>query len=121
MRLAVRRVYGSLLNSDAVAGAIDPVAWQDPDYPVAAAARLQGEDRGRRIDKLYRPGHTNDLSRGAADASCQRSRRARRGDELPRSTIAGQKNRPRRRRRRGLLPRRSLAVGKQISFGDDVR
>jgi hypothetical protein len=101
MRLAVRRVYGSLLNSDAVAGAIDPVAWQDPDYPVAAAARLQGEDRGRRIDKLYRPGHTN--------------------DELPRSTIAGQKNRPRRRRRSGLLPRWSLAVGKQISFGDDVR
>jgi hypothetical protein len=32
MWLAVRRVYGSLLNSDDDAGAIDPVAWQDPDY-----------------------------------------------------------------------------------------
>jgi hypothetical protein len=32
MRLAVRRVYGSLLNSDDDAGAIDPVAWQDADF-----------------------------------------------------------------------------------------
>lgn len=32
MRLAVRRAYGSLRNSDDDAGAIDQVAWQDPEY-----------------------------------------------------------------------------------------